>query len=115
MVVSESDYDSAVIDFSASMKFNSVDEEVGQVFNIFNKIDFSGSYGIDFDRNVMSMDLDANYDDKDLLDVDFYSEYGRGYFYFNDLYDKYIEMPIEDYNDLFKRNTIDTKNLYYHN
>lgn len=111
MVVSESDYDSAVIDFSASMKFNSADEEVGQVFNIFNKIDFSGSYGIDFDRNVMSMDLDTNYDNKDLVDVDFYSEYGRGYFYLGSLYDKYIEMPIEDYNDLFKRNTIDTKNL----
>ena len=111
MEIIESDYDSVVMDFSASMKFNSADEEVTQVFNIFNKIDFSGSYGIDFDRNIMSMDLDANYDDKDLLDVEFYSEYGRGYFYLGGLYDKYIDMPIEGYSELFEQDTTATRNL----
>ena len=111
MAMSEADYNSAVMDFSASMKFNSADEEVSQVFKIFNKIDFIGSYGIDFDRNVMTMDLDANYDDKDLLDVDFYSEYGRGYFYLDGLYDKYIDMPIEGYSELFERDTTNSKNI----
>ena len=111
MAISEADYNSAVMDFSASMKFNSADEEVSQVFKIFNKIDFIGSYGIDFDRNVMTMDLDANYDDKDLLDVDFYSEYGRGYFYLDGLYDKYIDMPIEGYSELFERDTTNSRNI----
>ena len=111
MAVVESDYDSAVMDFSASMKFNSADDETNQIFSIFNKIDFNGSYGIDFDKNVMSMDLETNYDDKDLVDIDFYSEYGRGYFYFDGLYDKYIDMPIEGYSELFKRDTTDTRNL----
>lgn len=111
MYITNSDYNSMTGDFSVSMKFNSTDEETNQVFGIFNKLDLTGSYGVDYDKNIISFDLESNYDDKDLIDMNFYTEYGKGYIYLDGLYDKYIDMPIEGYSEMFNRDITDSRNI----
>ena len=110
-VVDNSDYDSVVNEFEAQLNLKSSNKEENEVLKVFNKIDFSGSYGIDYDRNIMSLDVDSNYDDKDLGGVNFYAEYGRGYIYLDNLYDKYIDYSIDNYSELFERKTADTKSI----
>ena len=111
MYVDNSDYDSLTGDFSVNVSFNSADNETNQMFSIFNKLDFKGNYGVDYDKNIISLDLESYYDDNDLIDMNVYTEYGRGYIYLDGLYDKYIDTPIEGYSEIFKRDSVDSKNI----
>ena len=107
--IENGDYDSLTGTFSMQMKFQSTDET--EIFNIFNKLDFSGNYGVDYNKNIMSLDFSSNYDDKDLIDMSIYTEYGRAYIYLNGLYDKYIDTSVDDYSALFERNLDDYKTV----
>ena len=107
--IENNDYDSLTGTFSMQMKFQSTDET--EIFNIFNKLDFSGNYGVDYNKNIMSLDFSSNYDDKDLIDMSIYTEYGRAYIYLNGLYDKYIDTSVDDYSALFERNLDDYKTV----
>ena len=103
--------DSVTGDFSFNMKFTSTDKDENSLFSVFNKLNFSGNYGIDYDKNVISLDLKSDYDDKDLIDVSLYTEYGRGYVYLDGLYDKYIDSSIDNYSKLFEKKTDDYKSI----
>lgn len=109
--IENNDYDSLTGTFSMQMKFQSTDETETEIFNIFNKLDFSGNYGVDYNKNIMSLDFSSNYDDKDLIDMSIYTEYGRAYIYLNGLYDKYIDTSVDDYSALFERNLDDYKTV----
>lgn len=109
--IEESDFDSVAYDFEVQMNLQSSNAEDNEVLAIFNKLDFSGSYGVDFKQNIMNVDFRSNYDDKDLLDFSVYTEYGRGYIYLDGLYDKYIDTSIDNYSEIFERNIDDYKYL----
>lgn len=109
--IESSDYDSVTYDFEVQMNLQSSDAKDNEILAIFNKLDFSGSYGIDFDQSIMSVDFRSNYDDKDLFDFSVYMEYGRGYIYLDGLYDKYIDTSIDNYSEMFERNIDDYKYL----
>ena len=109
--IEESDFDSVAYDFEVQMNLQSSNAEDNEILAIFNKLDFSGSYGVDFKQNIMNVDFRSNYDDKDLLDFSVYTEYGRGYIYLDGLYDKYIDTSIDNYSELFERNIDDYKYL----
>lgn len=107
--IEESDQDSLTGTFSMDLEFHSTDPEDAEVVAIFNKLDLAGTYGIDYDRNVMSVDFYSNYDEKDLLDFSVYTEYGKAYVYLSGLYDKYIETSVDDYTGLFEKKYDDYK------
>ena len=109
--IDDNDFSSVVGDFQIQMNLQSSDAQNNEVLAIFNKLDFSGSYGIDFDQSIMSIDFNSNYDDKDLFDFSLYTEYGRGYIYLDGLYDKYIDTSIDNYSEMFERNLDDYKYL----
>lgn len=109
--IENSDFDSVAYDFEVQMNFQSSDAWDNELLAIFNKLDFSGSYGIDFAQSIMSVDFRSNYDDKDLFDFSVYTEYGRGYIYLDGLYDKYIDTSIDNYSEMFERNIDDYKYL----
>lgn len=108
----DEEYDSIVSKVDFQMEFSSSDGDLNKLFGIINKVKFSGTTGIDYDKNIMSMDFSSDYDGKDLLDFAMYTEYGSAYLYLNGIYDKYIEVPIDNYSDLFERNNEDTKNIF---
>ena len=109
--IGNSDYDSIVCTFSVQMKLQSADESENEIFSLFNKLDFSGKYGIDWDKGIMNFELKSDYDDKDLIDMSIYTEYGRAYIYLNNLYDKYIDTSVDNYSELFDRNLDDLRNI----
>ena len=109
--ITKGNYDSITGNFSVQMKFQNSGDLDNEILAIFNKLDFSGDYGIDYNKNIMSLDFSSNYDDKDLIDVSLYTEYGKAYIYLDDLYDKYIDTSIDDYSQLFERNLDDYKTV----
>ena len=109
--IDDNDFSSVVGDFQIQMNLQSSDAQNNEVLAIFNKLDFSGSYGIYFDQSIMSIDFNSNYDDKDVFDFSLYTEYGRGYIYLDGLYDKYIDTSIDNYSEMFERNLDDYKYL----
>lgn len=88
-------------DFSFKVKATSSDSSDSEVLDIMNKLDLSGNYAVDYENKVIDLDLNSNYDGKKLLDADIYMDDGNGYVYLDKVYDKYIKMPIDDYDSLF--------------
>lgn len=95
------DSKSASGDFSFKIKATSSDSSDSEVLDIINKLDLSGSYAVDYENKIVDLALKSNYDDKKLLDADIYMDDGNGYVYLDKVYDKYIKMPIDDYDSLF--------------
>lgn len=96
-------------DFSVKLDLKSADATDNEIFGLFNKLDLSGTYGIDYDKSIISLDFYSQYDEEELLNMSLYTEYGKAYIYLNNLYDKYIETSLDDYNSLFERNLDDSK------
>lgn len=89
-------YESASGTFSVKAKGSSND-----VFDIINKIDLSGNYAIDYKNKIVDMEVKSNYDNKKLLNANIYMEDGNGYVYLEDIYDKYMKTPVDNYDNLF--------------
>jgi len=106
------DYDSLSASFDINFDFVSGDNEDKEALDIFNKLDFSVDYGIDYDKNIMNVELSSLYDDKTLLDGSLYTEYGRMYIYLDNLYDKYIEVSLDEYSKLFEKRNDDYKVVF---
>lgn len=110
--VDNNDYDSVTGNFSIEMNLQEIDNiENYQLYEMFNKIKISGNYEVDYSSNIMNIGLGADYDNKKLMDIDIYTAYGKAYIYLVDLYDRYIEESLDNYSDLFERNTDDQKNV----
>lgn len=110
-VIENGDYDSIVNNFSVQMKLQSASQDENKFFEMFNNVSFSGSYGIDYDKNIVSVDFYSRYEDKELLDINFYSQYGRGYVFLDGLYDKYIDYSIDNYSDIFDKKLDESRNI----
>ena len=97
--------------FNLKVDGTSSDSSTNDMLGILGNIELTGNYGIDYKNKIMNMDIDSKYEGNKLLDVNFYAENGNAYVELVDLYDKYIQMPIEDYDSLFNStsNVDDTK------
>lgn len=103
-------------DFSLSVDMNMDNQEAQKSLDLFNKIRLSGTYGVDYSNRVMDIELDSLYDQKDLVQVGLYMDDGNGYFYLDQLYDRYIKFPIDKYDSLFKNmdKQSDQKIVFHH-
>lgn len=91
----------------------STDEDEQQLMEILNKIDLSFLYGVDYATKRMNFEMKSSYDKKELLNSSFYMESGNGYLYLDNLYDKNIKVPIEQYDSFFKLNlSSDYRTIY---
>ncbi len=91
----------------------STDEDEQQLMDILNKIDLSFLYGVDYATKRMNFEMKSSYDKKELLNSSFYMESGNGYLYLDNLYDKNIKVPIEQYDSFFKLNlSSDYRTIY---
>lgn len=95
--------------FSLKINGSSSDTSSNEIFEILNKVDLSGNYGIDYENKILSMDIKSNYDSKKLINANIYAEDSVGYIYLEDLYDKYIKTDLEDYDSMFENNNQDIK------
>ena len=100
--------------FSFQMEGKTDDVGNQQIMDMLNRLHFSFTYGVDYQNKLMRFEMDTQYDEKRLLDVDFYSDAGNGYVYLDGVYDKNIRVALENYEGLFKKNTsIDDYKVIY--
>lgn len=94
------DYDSAYVDMEFRPIINGTDsKELEDIINNFN-IKISG--GVDYKNKVCAYNLTADYENKDLLDIDM--QYDKNfYLIMNNLYDKPIMSEETDFSEIFEK------------
>jgi len=78
-----------------------------------NKIKLETEIGYDQKNKQMLMVVGALYDNKSLVNAGAYAKNEKMYFELKDLFDKYIEVPMEDYNSYFEQTTVDVDDVKY--
>lgn len=91
-------------DFSIQTEINSEDENYNKIFAILNNLDLDLNYEIDYNQKIMNMDLTTKYNNKDLLSASMTIKEEEAYIYLNELFDKYIHVPIENFEDIYTSN-----------
>lgn len=78
-------------------------EEIDQnIVDLINKTDLLSTIQLDKTNKQMTIKLDADYDAKDLLNIELFndSKNKKTYLYAKDLLDTYLEIPIDDYSEI---------------
>lgn len=86
-------------DMSLNVKIDSEDND--DIYEIINNLNANITYGIDYENKKVNLGLDSFYKNKDLLTVNAYLKNDNVYIYLEQLFDKYVEIPIDNYVDIF--------------
>lgn len=78
-----------------------------------NKMKLETEIGYDQKNKQMLMVIGALYDNKSLINAGAYAKDEKMYFELKDLFDKYIEVPMEDYDSYFEQTTVDVDDVKY--
>ena len=96
----KSDYNSIYMNLEISPKISGT--ENSELENIVNKFSVNLSGGIDYKNKTFIYDLDANYNNKELLKIN--AQYNNDlYLEFVDIYDKPIKVEESDVSDIFEK------------
>lgn len=112
---SKVDFDMA-FNLKVDGKSEFVDDKVKEVFDVINNMFLKFSLYEDKENNIYKLDLDAEYRNKELINVGAYYENKKVYLNLNDLYDKliYDEVDLEEYtNKVNKEDVENIVNEYY--
>ena len=89
------------------------DESMQGIIDEINKIKLETEIGYDQKNKEMLMTIGALYDNETLINLGAYTKDENMYFELKDLFDKYIEVPLEDYDTYFEGINIDKDDLKY--
>lgn len=96
------DYDSFVTTFDLSTNAEFEQNSDMAMFNdLFNNISLSGKVGLDYKNKLAYMEFDGDYTNEEILSAKMYFEDSKGYAYLNNIFDKYISVDIDGYDDIF--------------
>lgn len=89
-------------------------QDSNQILDLISKLDFSLEYGVDSENQLFRLDMATRYGQQKLLNAQFYMENENGYLYLDELYDKNIQIPIQDSDRFFnqKVSTDDYRVIY---
>lgn len=73
----------------------SSDLEINKYLQVLNKMDLVYDTSINFKENKMNIDLGTKYNNEDLVSLFMYMTKKDGYIYLNNIFDKYVHVPIE--------------------
>lgn len=105
LTLKEANNEKAEIETKLKANLELKDESVDQkIVDLINKTDVISTIQFDKENKQMTIKLDANYDSKDLLDVELFndSKNEKTYLYAKDLLNTYLEVPINDYSEIEK-------------
>lgn len=97
-------HDTVIGTFELKVGGTSSDHSTNSMLDIMSKLDLSGSYGIDYKNKIANLDVYTKYENEKLLNSSVYMEDNNGYIELKEIYDKYIQIPVQDYNNLFSSN-----------
>ena len=103
VALKEANTEKAEIETKLKANIELKDETVDQkIIDLINKTDIISTIQFDKENKQMTVKLDANYDSKDLLDIELFndSKNKKTYLYAKDLLDAYLEVPIDDYSEI---------------
>lgn len=102
-------------DFNLNIKIDDslIDTNTKGLIDEINKIKLETEIGYDQKNKQMLMVLGALYDNKSLISAGAYAKEESMYFELKDLLDKYIEVPMEDYDTYFEQSTVDVDDIKY--
>ena len=103
VALKEANTEKAEIETKLKANIELKDEAVDQkIIDLINKTDIISTIQFDKENKQMTVKLDANYDSKDLLDIELFndSKNKKTYLYAKDLLDAYLEVPIDNYSEI---------------
>ena len=84
------------VDLEFSIDMESNDYEIAMANEIFKLIKLKATTEIDIDKEIYNMKLAAKYGSQEIISADGLIQDDEMYFYLNDIYSKFIEVPEED-------------------
>lgn len=87
--------------FTFTTDLHSKNTQEEKILDIVNNLILSIHYAVDIDNKKINMDLDSQYKNKELLKANLFVENENAYVFLNDLYSKYIQVPIEGFDEAF--------------
>lgn len=100
--------DSKSISGNFTFKVNNNNGANDNVYGIIDRVSLIGTYGIDYKNRIVNLDLKSKYDGNKLVNANLYIEDGNEYVFFEDVYDRYIN--ISDNNFRVMLSNMDKKN-----
>lgn len=90
------------LDFDIKASEEMLDENTAALLDEINKLNATLNAQIDAKGKQFSYGLEAKYDNNSLLNVAAYGSNEKIYLELKNIFDKYIEIPVEDYDALFE-------------
>ncbi len=81
-----------------------IDDKNNKLYSIINDLNLKLDYGIDYNNNKINLRINPSYQNKDLLKANLYANEKKAFIYLDKIFDKFIEIPLENYNELFNNN-----------
>lgn len=102
-------------EYSINAKLNEslVDEDTQSILDEINKTKIKSQIGYDLTNKKMLLNVDTTYNNKDLINLGVYLEKQKMYLDLKNLFDKYIEIPVDNYDEIFKENDENVEDLKY--
>lgn len=88
-------------------------EEQLQLIEEINALNFKLDSTVNLNKKLLALIVDAKYNENNLIDLGVYGKPNSIYVSLGDVYDKYIEMPFEEYETLFEQQTFNIKDVEY--
>lgn len=76
-------------------------EEDNEIYDILNSLDVKLDYAVDYENKKMNFGLDSSYEEKELLTLHAYAKDENAYVYLDEVFNKYIQVPLEGYSEIF--------------
>lgn len=87
--------------YTISTDIHSDNKEIEKILEIVNKLNISMDMGVDTKSKKMHIDLDSNYNNKELLKASIDVLDNNAYVFLNDIYNKNLLVPMEEMDEMF--------------
>lgn len=87
--------------YTFSTDIHSDNKEIEKILEIVNRLNISMDMGVDAKNKKMHIDLDSNYNNKELLKASMDVLDNNAYVFLNDVYNKNLLVPIEEMDEMF--------------
>jgi len=91
--------------YSLDVNLKDEDNNLGidsEIIDLINDIDFELNYGFDYENEIINFDLDSNYKNNELLNVDLIAKDDKAYILLEDIFDKYLSTDIDGLKEIFE-------------
>lgn len=113
-LIMEDDIDTKTIKSSNKVDFNiDISDEIipTELLKEINNIELEFDSYSDLDKKLLNLLINLKYEKNDLLNLKVYGKPNSLYINMKDIYNKYIEIPYEEYSEIY--NTVDNKEIKY--